>query len=420
MSSFVPLLFHKATQKSRKCSQKDSFMNKIDSLAKRLQPHYSHFNVSNRLLFSGHSHQAWPDVAREGLAEAYDVAADKVDTKWEKAAEKTEILRNYLRDYYDDPHGWYCQSENTHHLIVSWLSSFNLRQKPKVITTDGEFHSMFRQLHRLSEEGLEMAMVEAEADDIVDQIGKEIDGQTCAIMLSRVYFQSSLVNQHISEIAELARAHNVPLMIDDYHGTNVVPLSIREAELEDCFILIGGYKYLEWGEGNCFLRFPKNCSLRPAITGWFASFSSLDEPRTMEKVTYDEGNQRFATGTYDPSAQFRAAKVVEFFRDQELTPDVLRSQYLAQVELLRGLFLEQNFDPAVIKCYHQKSLEQNGGFLALQSPQAREIRARLLDKNVFTDARDDILRFGPAPYITTRQIEKAIRALGESVSEILK
>src|SRR5680860_310819 len=127
-------------------------MNEIDNLAKKLQPHYSHFDVANRLLFTRHSHQAWPDVAREGLTETFHVAARQVDTKWDKAAEKTEILRNYLRDFYDDPNGLYCQSENTHHLLVSWLSSFDLKNKPKIITTDGEFHSMFRQLHRLTEE----------------------------------------------------------------------------------------------------------------------------------------------------------------------------------------------------------------------------------------------------------------------------
>lgn len=383
----------------------------IDQLAQRLQPFYSNFNVANRLLFTGHSHQAWPDAAREGLKEAYDITARDVDTKWEVAEEKREILRGYLRYYYSDPTGLYCQSENTHHLLVSWLSSFDLKNKPKIITTNGEFHSMFRQLHRLTEEGLKVVMVDAESDEIVDKIKNEIDEQTAAIMLSRVYFQSSLVNQHLTEIAELARTNNVPLLIDDYHGTNVVPLSIPDAGLDDCFLLIGGYKYLEWGEGNCFLRFPNDCDLRPAITGWFASFSTLDEPRNMHRVHYDNGNQRFASGTYDPSSQFRAAKVVEFFREQGLTPSVLREQYQQQISLLRNLFLEQDFDPSLIKLYHQKPLEQNGGFLSLQSPYARKIRAKLLKQNIFTDARGDILRFGMAPYITTSQIKKGINHL---------
>lgn len=390
----------------------------IDQLAKKLQPHYTHFDVSNRLLFTGHSHQAWPDVALDGLEEAFMTAASAVDNKWEKSFEKTDILRNYLRDYYDDPGGMYCQSENTHHLIVSWLSSFDLKNKPKVITTGSEFHSMYRQLHRLEEEGLEVCYTEGHADNLTAQIKSEIDSRTSAIMLSRVFFESGLINKHITDIAEVARDYEVPLLIDDYHGTNVVPLSIREQNLTDCFFLIGGYKYLQWGEGNCFLRFPENCTLRPAITGWFASFSTLDEPRSEGKIHYDDGHQRFATGTYDPSAQFRAAKVVEFFEQQGLTPDILRQQYLNQLTKLRTLFKGKDLDPEIIKLRHNKALEENGGFLALQSSFARTIRAQLMEEGIYTDARGDILRFGPAPYTTAEQIEQAMDALAKIVQQL--
>ncbi len=393
-------------------------MDTIDQLANRLAPHYSHFDVSNRLLFTGHSHQAWPDIALEGLKESFTAAANNVDNKWQPAFEKAEVLRNYLRNYYDDPEGLYCLGENNHLLLVSWLSSFDLKNKPKVITTNAEFHSMYRQLHRLKEEGLEVISVDAYADNIVSNIEEQIDNRTSVIMLSRVYYESGIINQHISEIAELARTHDVPFLIDDYHGTNVVPLSISEENLEDCFFLIGGYKYLQWGEGNCFLRFPKGCELRPAVTGWFASFSSLDEPRGDGPITYDEGNQRFATGTYDPASQFRAAKVVNFFENQGLTPSILRQHYLSQVKRLKELFLEENFDPEIITLRHRRPLEENGGFLALRSPFARTIREKLMEQGVYTDARGDILRLGPAPYITSEQIETAIEKLATIVEQI--
>lgn len=393
-------------------------MNNIDQLANKLAPHYSHFDVGNRLLFTGHSHQAWPDIALAGLKESFTSAASEVDKKWEPAFEKAEILRNYLRNYYNDPDGLYCLGQNTHQLLVSWLSSFDLHNKPKVITTDSEFHSMYRQLHRLQEEGLKVTAVDAHSDTIVEDINEQIDDRTAAIMLSRVYFESGIINQHISEAAALARNHGIPFLIDDYHGTNVVPLSIPEQNLEACYMLVGGYKYLQWGEGNCFLRFPKDCKLRPAITGWFAAFSSLDEPRTNDAVKYDDGNQRFASGTYDPASQFRAAKVVEFFRDQGLTSSVLRQQYLNQVGLLKNLFLEQDFDSEIITLRHNRPLEENGGFLALQSPFARTIQAKLREDGVFTDARGDVLRLGPAPYITSSQIKQAIQKLAEIVTQL--
>tara|TARA_R110002096_G_scaffold151859_2_gene314610 strand:+ start:12742 stop:13926 length:1185 start_codon:yes stop_codon:yes gene_type:complete len=384
----------------------------IDQLAHSLTPHYSHFKVSERLLFTGHSHQAWPDVALEGQKEYFLDSAELVDKKWEKAAEKTEILRNYLRNFYDDPDGFYCREENTHFLFVSWLSSLDLKQKPKVISTDGEFHSLYRQLHRLDENGLEVAWVETNPDEtFAKRIIAEMDDRTSAVMLSRVYFESSLINTHLSEIAKAARDKGIPVLIDDYHGTNVAPLSIRNADLEDCFFMIGGYKYLQWGEANCFLRFPKNCELRPAITGWFASFSTLEKPRTSALTEYDNSDQRFASGTYDPSSQYRAAKVVEFFKEQNLTPEILREQYQQKVGLLKDHFQNLNISPSLIKLTHTRDLEFNGGFLSLTSPKAQEIRARLLEKDIFTDARGNIIRFGPAPYTTTAQIEQVMKEL---------
>jgi selenocysteine lyase/cysteine desulfurase len=387
-------------------------MNDIDTLAKQLQPHYSHFDVANRLLFSGHSHQAWPDVARDGLAEAYDVAASKVDTKWDTAAEKTETLRNYLRDFYDDPDGYYCREQNTHVLLVSWLSCFDLKNKPKVITTTGEFHSMSRQLKRLSEEYLDIIEVSHDSDQhLLDGIIAELDDKTSAVMISRIYFETAAVNTKVSEIASACRDAGVPLMIDDYHGTNVVPLSVRDEGLEDCFILIGGYKYLQWGEANCFLRFPKSFDLRPVITGWFASFETLDKPQTDGPVQFDDGDQRFATATYDPISQFRAAEVVNFFKKQGLTPDVLHQQYQGQVTYLTELFEDGNRKEYRIERSQNRPIEETGGFLSLKSPHARTLRANLLKKGIFTDARDQILRLGPAPYTTSKQCEDVMDAL---------
>ena len=392
----------------------------FDIKAHELLPQYTHFNVANRLLFTGHSHQAWPDVALEGQTEYFHASAELVDKKWDVAFEKTEILRSYLREYYDDPEGLYCREESTHFLFVSLMSAWDLVNKPKIITTEGEFYSLSRQLTRLSEVGLEVVKIPASVDEsFVENIRKNLDSNTSAVMISRVYFQSSLINPYLTEIASLCRKNGVSLVIDDYHGTNVVPLSIRDEGLEDAFILIGGYKYLQWGEANCFLRFPKDCTIRPVITGWFASFGSLQKKQDFTKaVEFDPGNQRFASGTYDPSSQFRAAKVVQFFKKQSLGTQVLRKGNQEQVGLLKSLILEQDINPSILRLTHNEDIHMNGGFLSLQSPYAVAIRKRLLEKEVFTDARDTILRLGPAPYTTLEQINEVIGILSETLKEM--
>lgn len=389
----------------------------FDDLANQLTPHYSRFNVAERLLFTGHSHQAWPDVAEQGMQECFDIAARDVDEKWGIAFEKAEVLRHYLRDWYSDPDGYYCLAENTHILLVSWLSSLDLKSKPKIITTTGEFHSMYRQLRRFEEEGLELIMLEPEpSDTFMSRLEKELDSRTSAIMLSRVFFETSLINPHLSEVAKLARQHDIPFLIDDYHGTNVVPLSLKDEELSDCFLVTGGYKYLQWGEGNCFLRFPKKCQLRPAVTGWYASFDTLSEPRGKQLTQYDQGDQRFATATYDPTSQFRAAAVVNFFREQQLTSEVLRTQYLAQLTYFREQFAALDLNPEHIRLVHNQPLSQNGGFLSFKTSNTAGVHDALKQNGVLTDFRGDILRFGMAPYITSRHIDEALQILRSNIA----
>lgn len=384
----------------------------FDHLAKDLQPHYSRFDVANRLLFTGHSHQAWPDAAFEGMHEYETTVARDVDQKWIAAAEKTEILRNYLRRYYDDPNGYWCREQNTHVLMVSWLSSLDLLRKPVILTTSGEFHSMSRQLRSLAKIGVEPVILDHSEDEtLLQSIRSHLNNRVSAVMLSRIYFQTAEIQTRLTEIAAICRDAGVPLMIDDYHGTNVVPLSLREAGLEDCYLLIGGYKYLQWGEANCFLRFPGNCSLTPLITGWFAAFGSLDQPKDQNRIDFDEGDQKFATATYDPVSQFRAASVVHFFDQQGLTPQVLENQYRSQVQFLTELFEGMNGPGSGISRAHNRSPQQTGGFLSLRSDRAREIRATLLSKGVYTDARNDLLRIGPAPYTTSEQCIQMMKEL---------
>tara|TARA_R100001143_G_C3361345_1_gene136835 strand:+ start:5847 stop:7031 length:1185 start_codon:yes stop_codon:yes gene_type:complete len=394
-------------------------MQDFDSLALKLQPHYSKFNVANRLLFTGHSHQAWPDAAFEGIQEYMAMVSEQVDKKWDFGFEKTEIMREYLREFYDDPTGRYCREQNTHVLIVSWLSALDLKNKPKIITTTGEFHSMFRQLRQLEDEGLDIVYLPHQDDDqLFEAISNELDENTSAIMLSRIYYETAEANTRLSDIAQLAKRAEVPILVDDYHGTNVVPISFQVEGLEHIYLLVGGYKYLQWGEANCFLRYPQECALRPVITGWFSAFEQLDHPRDNEPVKFDQGNQKFATATYDPISQFRAAAVTQFFQKMGLTPEVLKNQYQSQLSYLRKLFDDQNHIGSGISHANTRPVEESGGFMALRSEHARTLRAELLKNNIFTDARNDIIRIGPGPYTTSKQCEAVIQALFDKLNTI--
>jgi kynureninase len=62
--------------------------------------------------------------------------------------------------------------------------------------------------------------------------------------------------------------------------------------------------------------------------------------------------------------------------------------------------------------------ERRAGFLALCSPRAADIVSALRTRGVFVDARGDILRIGPAPYLDDQQLDDGVAALGEALRDL--
>jgi len=84
--------------------------------------------------------------------------------------------------------------------------------------------------------------------------------------------------------------------------------------------------------------------------------------------------------------------------------------------LLASGFDALGADPNVIARESSVSLSEVGGFLALRTPNAAQLSAALRARGVLTDYRGDVLRLGPAPYVTDRALEAAIGALAEAVA----
>ncbi|TDV36674.1 kynureninase [Actinophytocola oryzae] len=379
-----------------------------------LSVHYGRFGVAHRLLLTGHSHQAWPDVALDGQIEAFTDASSAVDDKWGPAFAKAEQLRQYYRDLVDDPGGDIALGANTHELVVRFLSSVDLRNRPRLVTTDGEFHTLRRQLARLAEEGVEVVRVRADpVDTLAERVAAEVDDRTAAVLVSQVLFETSRVVPGLDTVAEACGHRGVELLVDAYHALGVVPFSLARQGLTEAWVTGGGYKYLQLGEGNCFLRIPPHAAdARPVITGWFAEFEDLTA-KASGKVGYAPGGDRFAGATYDPTSHYRAVAVRDFFVEQGLTPAFLREVSLHQNELLATSFDALDAPPEVITRDRSAPREAFGGFLALTAPNADELKKGLAERGVLTDSRGDKLRFGPAPYLSDTQLVAAVAALGE-------
>lgn len=380
----------------------------------KLARHYSRFQVGERLLLTGHSHQAWPDCAMEGQKRALTDADKWVDAKWERAFAEADRVREGYRRLLDDPSGKYSLAANTFELLVRLFSALPLRQRPRLVTTDSEFYSLRRLASRMEEVGLEVVRVSAHpAASVGERLAAVTDGRTAAVITSTVFFNSAQIAGDLTPAAEACRRHGAIFVLDAYHQLNVVPMSLRRAGLEDVFVVGAGYKYCQLGEGNGFLRFPADCQLRPVATGWYAEFGDLTAAHEPGQVRYNTGHDRFAGATYDPTSHYRAADVFEFFLQHEMTPPFLRQVSQHQIGLLAQLFDDLDLDPNRLDRDRDIPLDGLGGFLALRSPDAPQIWQGLREQGVFTDQRGDILRLGPAPYLSDRQLQSSIEVLGQ-------
>ena len=382
-----------------------------------LAAHYSRFRVADRLLLTGHSHQAWPDVGFEGQVEAWNDAAELVDEKWVRAEAKADRVRRGYSKILGDREGSIALGHNTHELIIKFLSALPLRERPRLVTTDGEFHTLRRQLNRLAEDGsLEIVKVSAKpADAIAERLIGATNGRTAAVLASSVLYGNAHIVPGLGSVLEHCRRVGAELLVDAYHHVNAVPLSLERDGLGDAFITGAGYKYCQLGEGNGFLRVPPGRDhLRPVITGWFSEFAHLSE-RVRDSVLYGDGPARWAGATYDPTSHYRAARVFEFFERERLAPELLRDISRHQVGVLAARFDSLDLDPHVITRDRSVPLESIAGFLALESPRAGEVAAAIRERGVTADFRGTVLRLGPAPYLSDPQLHAAMDAIAEVV-----
>ena len=419
----------------------------------RLAGRYSRFRVSERVLLTGHSHQAWPDAAFEAQQRAWLDAAELVDEKWGRAFEVADEVREGYRRLLDDPDGRIVLGQNTHELVTRFLSALPVRERPRLVTTDGEFHTIRRQLDRLEEEGIEVVRVGAGAglgsgpgsaphlggddgDGIAGRLVQAVDDRTAAVLVSSVLFRDARIVEGLDEVAAACARVGAELLVDAYHSLCAVPFSVPGMGLDAAFVVGGGYKYCQLGEGNCFLRIPSDCTLRPVLTGWFAEFGALADANAGEAaggavgdgrrakrpgsgraasrggVVYADGHGRFAGSTYDPASHYRAAAVFRFFRERGLTPARLREISLRQIRLLAAGVDDLDLDPSLLRLDRTVPLRRRGGFLALETPRAGEICCALRGRDVWADHRGRVLRLGPAPYVTDAQLNEAVAGLG--------
>lgn len=377
-----------------------------------LKSHFRRFldAEKGRLHFAAHSHHPWPDVTFEAQQQAWLDAARWADEKWEHlfGALIPEVQRQVAAELRLPSPGSLVFAPNTHELVVRLLSC--LPERPRLLTTDSEFHSFERQTRRLEEEGLvSIERVAAEPFATFNErfLAAAAKAKPHLVFFSHVFFNSGFI---VPEVTALAHAlpSDALVCLDGYHGFCAVPTDLSGIAGR-AFYLAGGYKYAMAGEGACFLHVPESAgALRPRNTGWFAAFGALQE-KQAGRVPYAEGAARFFGATFDPSGLYRLMAALRWRQAQGLSTAKTRAHAHALQRRFLGGLERGPISPEQLVVPEE---DRRGQFLTFRTPEAKGLSEALMKKRTITDARDDRLRFGFGPYQDEADVDAVLERLG--------
>jgi kynureninase len=383
-----------------------------------LSAHFSRFrSVKGRIHLAGHSHHYWPDVTRDAHILAWDDACRLADEKWGHIfSEVIPAVQCGIAAHLKLPDpGSIAFAPNTHDFVRRLISA--LPERPRILATDGEFHSFARQVARLEED--EHVTVVRVPHEPVATLPERLRAAASAggyhmIFVSQVLFNSGASIGDIQLLADAVPDPSTLIVIDAYHGWMALPTDLS-AVAGRVFYMSGGYKYAMAGENICFMHCPPGYAARPRDTGWYAAFGVLSA--RQKGVAFGEDGSRFWGATFDPVGFYRQRAVLDWMASIGLTIDAIHAHALT----LQELFLEGVCKvpiPLLEKARLVTPMDQRqrGHFLTFELPEAGGIQSKLMANGIVTDVRGDRIRFGFGVHQTARDIEEAVPAVARTLA----
>lgn len=384
-----------------------------------LAAHFSRFRAADpgRLHFAAHSHHPWPDATESAHARFWSDSATLADRKWEKVfGEVVPAAQRHVARLLNlsDP-GQVAFAPNTHEFVARIYSCFDPARPLRVLTSASEFHSFRRQTRRLQETG-RLMVEEIPAAPWGTFVERFVAAARASpwdlVWFSHVFFDSAFRVDDLEAICDAAPP-NALVCIDGYHAFCALPVDLARVHRR-AFYLAGGYKYAMAGEGACWLAIPPGCDLRPADTGWFASFETLSSA-AGEAVPYSTDAFRFWGATFDPSGLYRFNAAMDWLASTRTTiADVHRHSVSMQKHFLDGL-LRLRLGELVPGHLVPPADVKRGNFLAFDVDDAEERHRRLAAQNIVIDRRDRRLRFGFGIYHDESDVARLLDAVARAL-----
>jgi len=284
-------------------------------------------------------------------------------------------------------------------------------KRNKVVYSDMNFPSVMYFWEAQRARGARVQMVKTD-DGIhvpVERIIDAIDEETLLVPISHVVFRSSYIKD-VKAITEKAHKVGALVVMDTFQSLGSVPVDVQAFNVD--FAVGGVLKWLCGGAGTSYLyvRPDLGKKLEPAITGWFAH----ENPFEFEigPTRYAEPPFKFMQGTSNVPGFYTAMPGLKIILEAGVERIRAKSKKMTSrlIELAdqRGWRVNAPRDP-----------EQRGGTVAIDMPNAKEVCAELLRRDVLVDFRPKAgVRFSPHFYNTMEEIDRAIGTVDEILSSM--
>lgn len=288
---------------------------------------------------------------------------------------------------------------------IATCLDFNVR--PKVVTTEMDFptnHYVWRAQER---RGAKIDVVPSPDGIHVDteDFLSAIDEQTLVVNLNRVLFESSFI-QDAEAIIEKAHAVGAFVVIDDFHGSGIVPVDVHALQVD--FYLTGALKWLCGGQGLAFLYCRRDLieTAQPLVVGWFGTKDPFAFDRSGLKLRDDA--RRFETGTFALPQAFTAVGGLEIILEVGVEDIRARSR-----ELTDGLI--ERLDDVGLEVLSPRDGSKRSGVVRVKIPGGRDETERVLHelfaRDVVLDSRSDALRISPHFFNDESDLDRCIEEL---------
>jgi len=286
--------------------------------------------------------------------------------------------------------------------LSSLASSISFAERNEIILSRQEFPTDCHVWLAQEPRGAKVSWIDGKDEHAY---AEAIGERTAVVSASRVsYLDGALIDA--TALGAACRAGGAFYVIDDYHGSGVVPLDVHATGAQ---ALVGGaLKYLLGGPGIAFVYVGRDVAptLRPTVTGWFSQrdFFAFDNSAN----DWPDNAQRLALGTPSPAAVFAAAAGLDIIH--RVGVDRIRERTLE----LTGYAISLATD-AGYRVRTPLQPERRGALIAFEVADSKKMLEELLDAGVIVDERHGALRVCPHFYSSEDDLDalfEALRSLG--------